>query len=915
MRQLLILLLLLAAPVWAAVPTGFTETVYQSNDLGQATGMAWAPDGSGRLFITIKSGAIRVVSTVNGLPRTTQPGNTTLVTSLFATEPAVHTNSECGVIGIAFDPNYIVNRYVYVFVTVSVSEQQIVRYTDSNGTGTARTVIVSGLPTRGENHDGGGIGFGPDGKLYFAIGDLGDEIGVNADLTSMAAKVNRANRNGTPANDNPFNDGVGPNNEYIWARGFRNPFTLTFQPSTGLLWVNVVGTGYEQTFVVNRRSHAGYNDYENNQPAGNDSITPVIKYRTNNLDTRTLAATGAVRAGGIATFTTTGTHGFRKGEKLTIEGVGDTSFNGDFYVASTPSATTFTLTQTGLPDVSSGGGTAKTQELGGCLNGGVFYDSTLFPDEYRGNYFFGDYNSANFMRATLAQDNTVATVDLWGSSFSAYVDASVGPDGALYTIGVTGGRLRRIVPTAPGQRLVVSGLYPRVVEGGRATFTVRLAEAPSAPVIVDAFRAAGGSTDLRVSGVSTFTFTPENWSVPRVVTIEALEDADAVVDTATFTVASSGLTSESVLATTIEDNSAQLVLSSSNVNVNEGGTATFDVSLTRAPAGSVTVTVARTSGDTDLSVQSGASLAFTTANWNTPQTVTLGAAQDADNADGVATFTVSAPGLDSRAVTVTEADDESLAPLITSTALTTAVVGNPYRYDVEARARPSPTYSLTTSPPGMSIDAATGLISWTPTTAMTVDVVVRVANTVSPDATQTFSITVKEDEAPVAVLTRPTAEERVSGASAEFYGDCIDDSGCTRAEFFVDGVQRYVDERTDNHFHFGGEHNRWDTTDLSPGGHLVKFAVVDTAGNRNEVEVEVCVGDGDCTLVAQGPPDAGSEPDAGVSPDAGSRPDAGPIPQSPGEDDGCGCGAAPVGPLAWVALAALAMSRRRRRQA
>ncbi|MFY2562422.1 PQQ-dependent sugar dehydrogenase [Corallococcus terminator] len=929
MRHLLILLLLLAAPVWAAVPTGFTETVYTSSALSEATGMAWAPDGSGRLFITIKSGAIRVVSTVNGLPQTTQAGGTALVTSLFATEPTVHTNSECGVIGIAFDPNYTVNRYVYIFVTVSATEQQIVRYTDSNGTGTARTVIVSRLPTRGENHDGGGIGFGPDGKLYFAVGDLGNRTGVDADLTLMAAKVNRANRDGTPANDNPFNDGVGPNNEYVWARGVRNPFTLTFQPSTGLLWVNVVGDGYEQTFVVNRRNHAGYDDYENNQPSGNDYITPVIKYRTSNQDTRNLTPAGAVRAGGIATFTTTGNHLFRKGEKLTFEGVTDASFNGDFYVASVPSATTFTVTQAGLPDVSSGGGTAKTQRLGGCMNGGVFYDSTLFPAEYRGNYFFGDYVSTNFMRATLAQDNSVATVDLWGTSFSAYVDASVGPDGALYTIGVSGGHLRRIVPTMTGQRLVVTGLYPRVVEGGRATFTVRLAEAPSAPIVVDAFRAAGGSTDLRLSGVSTFTFTPADWSVPRVVTIEALEDADAVVDTATFTVASSGLTSESVLATTIEDNSAQLVLSSSNVSITEGGTATFDVSLTRAPVRNATVTVARTAGDTDLSVQSGASLTFTTANWNTPQTVTLSAAQDADNADGVATFTVSStassPSLDSRTVTVTEVDDEPLAPVITSTSLTTAVVGNPYRYDVEARARPTPTYSLTTSPPGMSIDAATGLISWTPTTAMTVEVVVRVANTVSPDATQTFSIVVKEDEAPRAVLTRPTAEERVSGASSEFYGDCIDDYGCTRAEFFVDGVQRYVDERTDNHFHFGGEHNRWDTTDLSPGGHLVKFAVVDTAGNRNEVEVKVCVGDGDCTLVPQQPdagsepdagvsPDAGAQPDAGVSPDAGAQPDAGPVTQLPGEDDGCGCGAAPVGPLAWVALAALAMSRRRRRQ-
>src|SRR5690349_12690156 len=225
-------LLLLCSSAWATVPTGFSETRYTSSSLSSATGIAWAPDGSGRLFITIKNGPVRVVTMKDGVLET-QPGTNTLVTRLFATEPQVHTNSECGVIGIAFDPNYVVNRYVYLFVTVSASEQRIVRYTDANGTGTARTEVITRLPTAGNNHDGGGLGFGPDGLLYWAIGDLGNGTGVNADLTSLAAKVSRANLDGTPANDNPFNDGVGPNNEYIWARGFRNPFTMTFQPATG----------------------------------------------------------------------------------------------------------------------------------------------------------------------------------------------------------------------------------------------------------------------------------------------------------------------------------------------------------------------------------------------------------------------------------------------------------------------------------------------------------------------------------------------------------------------------------------------------------------------------------------------------------------------------------------------------------
>ncbi|MFY0524123.1 PQQ-dependent sugar dehydrogenase [Archangium gephyra] len=879
--------LLLCSPAWASVPAGFSETSYSSTSLTPATGMAWAPDGSGRLFITLKNGRVQVVTMKDGVLET-QPGSSTLVTRLFATEPQVHTNSECGVIGIAFDPNYVVNRYVYLFVTVSASEQRIVRYTDANGMGTARTEVITRLPTRGNNHNGGGIGFGPDGMLYWAIGDLGNSTGVDADLTSLASKVGRANLDGTPPSDNPFNDGVGPNNEYIWARGFRNPFTLTFQPATGKLWINSVGTGYEQVFVVSKRDHAGYDDYENNQPAG--YLPPVIKYLTNGTDTRNLLTVdGAVRSGGVTTFNTSGRHGFRKGERLTLGGVRDASFNGEHFVTSVPNdpnAATFTVAQPGLPDTRSGGGTATTKALGGSITGGTFYDATLFPPEFRGNYFFGDFNSGQVTRATLATDNSVETVAGWGTGFSSQVDMAVGPDGALYTLGFTTGTLRRITPSEPGQKLVVSGLHLRVVEGGRTVFTVRLAEAPTAPVTVQVTRALGGSEELSIASDATLTFSPEDWIVPRVVTIAAAEDADVDADTATFTVTSAGLADEAVVVTTIDNNAPRLVLSSTQVVIPENSTATFDVSLSKRPSGNVTVNVARTQGDGDITVQGGATLAFTPSNWNLPKTVTLRADPDPDNLGGVSTITVAAPGLDARSVEALELDDESLALIITSTPVTTAVVGRPYRYDVQVMARPEPVYSLVgTVPEGMTIDMSSGLISWTPTTAGAVEVTVRVSNGVAPDTEQSLTITVKADEAPRAILTRPVEGERVSGGMAEFFGDCVDDVGCTHAEFYVDGELRFTDTRTDNPFHFGGEPNRWDTTGLAPGGHLVRFVVVDTAGMRGQAEVKVCVGDGSCTLPGEPSPEV--------------------------EVGGCGCGAAPVAPLAWLALGALALRRRR----
>ena len=884
LRACLVLLSLWVSSVaLAAVPAGFQETTYTSSALSSMTGLAWAPDGSGRLFLLHKSGRV-LIATMESGQLVTQSGS--LVTTQFVSE-TVHTASECGLIGIAFDPNFAVNRYVYLFLTApGGTKQQIVRYTDANGVGTARTVIVDNLPTVGQNHDGGAVGFGLDGKLYWAIGDLGNGTGVDADLTSLASKVGRANLDGTPVNDNPFFDGVGPNNEYIWARGFRNPFTFTFQPGTGRLWVNTVGTGYEQVFVPSRGDHAGYNDYENNQPDG--YITPVIAYRTNNFITRTLTATGAVRSGGTVTFTTTSDHRFRKGEKITVEGVGDTSFNGDVYVASTPTARTWTAVQAG-PDATSGGGSAATQNLGGSITGGVFYDSTLFPDEYRGNFFFGDYNSHRLVRATLAVDGTVATVDAWGSDFTQAVDMDVGPDGALYVVGVTSRNLTRIMPVASGQKLIVSALNLPIVEGGRAVFTVRLAERPVLPVTVSVQRASGDA-DLSIASGAQLSFTDSNWSVPQAVTLAAAEDADSDPDTALFTVSAQDLNQETVRVTSIDSNGARLVLSTTTLALDEGGSGTFTVALSQAPTRDVVVTVARTAGDADVTVTGGQTLTFTRAGWNTPQTVTVAAAEDADNLRDRATITVAAAGGDARTVFVTVRDNEPAPPLITSTPVGTAVVGAPYRYEVTADGFPAPTFSLTSSVSGPRIDATTGVMTWTPTAAGTVDIMVRATNGVLPDGEQSFRVTVKADEPPSAVLTRPTQEERVSGTTAEFFGDCIDDVGCTHAEFYVDGVMAFADVQGSGHYHYGGEHNRWDTSSLRPGGHLVRMVVYDTKGQSAAAEVKVCVGEAPCALAAPG--DGGTEP---------------PVES----DDGCGCGAGPGGLVAWLALMLMLVLRRR----
>ena len=99
-------------------------------------------------------------------------------------------------------------------------------------------------------------------------------------------------------------------------------------------------------------------------------------------------------------------------------------------------------------------------------------------------------------------------------------------------------------------------------------------------------------------------------------------------------------------------------ISKTEVNVRENGEGRFYVRLDRAPAVDTAVTIARATGAANLSVKGGGALTFTPANWNSWQTVTLQASDDADAADGMATFSVGIPGFAPQLVTAYELDDD-----------------------------------------------------------------------------------------------------------------------------------------------------------------------------------------------------------------------------------------------------------------
>jgi glucose/arabinose dehydrogenase len=210
------------------LPAGFVQKTVASG-LGPETVMAFAPDG--RLFMLQQDGIIRIVKNGKLLPK------------VFIDLP-VNELGERGLLGIAFDPNFEQNHYLYLYHTVSepVVHNEVSRFT-ANG-----DVVLPGsevdifqLPALDSiHHNAGAIHFGPDGKLYIAVGE--NQVGANAQsLDTTLGKILRINPDGSIPTDNPFYNQTTGDNRAIWALGFRNPFTFAFQPGTGVMYINDVG--------------------------------------------------------------------------------------------------------------------------------------------------------------------------------------------------------------------------------------------------------------------------------------------------------------------------------------------------------------------------------------------------------------------------------------------------------------------------------------------------------------------------------------------------------------------------------------------------------------------------------------------------------------------------------------------------
>ena len=248
----------------ATLPSGFVETTVASG-IASPTAMAVARDG--RIFVCSQTGALRVIK--NGV----------LLATPFVTL-SVDSTGEQGLLGVAFDPHFNLNHFIYLYYTVpgTPAHNRVSRFT-ANGdvvlSGSGRVILELNSLSTATNHNGGAVHFGADGKLYIAVGDNAN--GSNAqNLSNLLGKILRLNSDGTVPSDNPFAQSTTARHE-IWALGLRNPFTFAFRGATNFMYINDVGQAtWEEINLGQAAANYGWPATEG--PTSNPDYTSPVYY-------------------------------------------------------------------------------------------------------------------------------------------------------------------------------------------------------------------------------------------------------------------------------------------------------------------------------------------------------------------------------------------------------------------------------------------------------------------------------------------------------------------------------------------------------------------------------------------------------------------------------------------------------------
>jgi Glucose/sorbosone dehydrogenases len=178
-------------------------------------------DSKGRIFFTERVGRVNMIDASGK------------VLNLFSKDVAKV--GEAGMLGLALDPEFESNGYIYIYYTYSSNEglfNRVSRVKIDNGL-IREDILIDRIPAA-EIHNGGRIKFGPDGRLYVATGDANNPM-LAQDLSSLAGKILRLNKDGSIPDDNPFP------NSYVYSYGHRNVQGLAWNPINKMLYATEHG--------------------------------------------------------------------------------------------------------------------------------------------------------------------------------------------------------------------------------------------------------------------------------------------------------------------------------------------------------------------------------------------------------------------------------------------------------------------------------------------------------------------------------------------------------------------------------------------------------------------------------------------------------------------------------------------------
>lgn len=240
------------------------EFPYNIEIIARNLNIPWAIDISneGVIYVTERPGTIRIIKDGELL---SQP--------MIRLEEPFLSEGEGGLLGIALDPDFSQNHYLYVYHTYSEGNQiynRVIRLIENQDKARIDKILIDKIPG-GQIHNGGRLKIGPDGMLYITTGDAGDST-LAQELSSTAGKILRINLDGSIPEDNPFPDSP------VYSMGHRNPQGLTWNENN-LLYasehgpiahdeINIIkpGANYGWPLVI------GYEDAENR-----NTVKPLIQ--------------------------------------------------------------------------------------------------------------------------------------------------------------------------------------------------------------------------------------------------------------------------------------------------------------------------------------------------------------------------------------------------------------------------------------------------------------------------------------------------------------------------------------------------------------------------------------------------------------------------------------------------------------